>query len=507
MPAAVIFCRVSTAKQAARNESNLPTQQKRCEDWCKHESIPVLRIFVAEGESAYQSERPIFEECLDFIQQNKGHVSVMVVQDLSRFSRNIQTQAFSIDRLRKLGVRLVSCDEPSIDESPAGVLLAALMGGMAEFYSHSLSSRVRYRFMVNREAGRWLHMAPTGLRNESKTLVLDESAKLVRECFEMVSTGAYTSDYVRTLMTAAGLRTKKGKKLTRSAFSAMLKNKIYCGVIRHAGKEYVGNFPALVTPELWQRAQDAFAGRKKSAPKKPTNEQWPLRGFVRCANCGAKLTSGNVKGRSKTYPKYWCWAAGCVNPVNVSKEELEDDWLALLSLLEPTADALVNILPKMAAHNLPARLEAISERQRVQSARLSDKRALHHALIDAKLRGELDQNDFADTNQRYKAEIAEIEEAQKTLISESDTLRTLSADTERKLTNLLGTWKKAGLSVRQELQSSLFPDGLVYSESQRFLCTANESLQQALFAAILEEADVHGTELLEVGLNGRGERI
>ena len=143
----------------------------------------------------------------------------------------------------------------------------------------------------------------------------------------------------------------------------------------------------------------------------------------------------------------------------------------------------------------------------MQSARLADKRALHHALIDAKLRGELDQNDFADTNQRYKTEIAEIEAAQKTLISEADTLRTLSADNERQLTDLLGTRKKAGLSIRQELQSSLFPDGLVYSESQRFLCTANESLQQALFAAILEEATVHGTELLEVGLNGRGEWI
>jgi hypothetical protein len=64
-----------------------------------------------------------------------------------------------------------------------------------------------------------------------------------------------------------------------------------------------------------------------------------------------------------------------------------------------------------------------------------------------------------------------------------------------------------GLSVRQELQSSLFPDGLVYSESSRFLCTANESLQQALLATILEEADVRGTDIPEVVLNGRGERI
>jgi hypothetical protein len=103
MPAAVLFCRVSTQKQAARNESNLPTQQKRCEDWCKSESLPVIRVFVAEGESAWDTDRPVFEECLDFIQKNNGRVSVLCVQDISRFSRNIQQQAVAMAQLTKIG--------------------------------------------------------------------------------------------------------------------------------------------------------------------------------------------------------------------------------------------------------------------------------------------------------------------------------------------------------------------------------------------------------------------
>ena len=165
MSAAVIFCRVSTAKQAARNEANLPTQRKRCEDWCRSKELPVLRVFVAEGESAWDTTRPVFEECLDFIQKNKGRVTVLAVQDISRFSRNIQVQAVTLARLKKLGVNLVSVDEPMLDSSPVGLLTSTILGGISQFYSHSLSSRVRYRFQVNREQGRWLHMAPTGLRN------------------------------------------------------------------------------------------------------------------------------------------------------------------------------------------------------------------------------------------------------------------------------------------------------------------------------------------------------
>jgi hypothetical protein len=128
-----------------------------------------------------------------------------------------------------------------LDDSPVGLLTSTILGGISQFHSHSLSSRVRYRFQVNREQGRWLHIAPTGLRNEGKTVVLDNSTPMVRQCFEMVATGSYSSDHVRKLMTAAGLRTKKGKTLTRTAFSSMLKNKIYCGVIRHAGKEYAAS--------------------------------------------------------------------------------------------------------------------------------------------------------------------------------------------------------------------------------------------------------------------------
>ena len=135
MPAAIIFCRVSTAKQQQRNEANLPAQEKRCQDWCKANSLPVLRVFVAEGESAWETTRPVFEEALHFAQLNKGKVSHFVVQDVSRFSRNMETQAIAMARLKKIGVTFISCDEPSIDTSPVGRLMAGILGSMAEFYS------------------------------------------------------------------------------------------------------------------------------------------------------------------------------------------------------------------------------------------------------------------------------------------------------------------------------------------------------------------------------------
>lgn len=366
VPAAIIYCRVSTVKQAERNELNLPAQQKRCEDWCALQRIPVLRVFVAEGESAWKTDRPTLDEALDFIKQQKGKVTHFVVQDSTRFSRNVAGKALAERDLGKLGVKLVSVDEPMVDDSPMGKLAGTMATAFGEFYSHNLSSRVRYRFQLHREQGRWLHQAPLGYRNVqqngAKTLEPDASAPLVRQAFEMLTTGGHSSDHVRQLVTAAGLRTKKNRKLNRQTFSFMLKNPAYCGLILHKGKIYKGSFPAIVSEELWQSVQDALHGKRKAVPKKTVNESFPLRGFVKCGHCRAKLTSGNVRGRRKTYAKYWCWNKVCKHPVSVNREKIEADWLEFLERMQPAFDALVNVLPILANANAHKRIQDAEQR-------------------------------------------------------------------------------------------------------------------------------------------------
>jgi hypothetical protein len=114
-------------------------------------------------------------------------------------------------------VKLVSVDEPMLDDSPVGKLTATMLTALSQFYSDSLSSRVRYRFQVHREQGRYLHAAPLGYRNVKqngqKTLAFDDSAPPLKQAFEMMATGGYSSDAVRQFVTAGGLRTKKGHKL------------------------------------------------------------------------------------------------------------------------------------------------------------------------------------------------------------------------------------------------------------------------------------------------------
>ena len=508
MPAAIVYLRVSTKKQEQRNELNLPAQQKRCEDWCRSQGLPVLAVFTGHGESAWKTDRPTLDEAIDFIKKSKGAVTHFVVQDSTRFSRNSEVKAFACVMLRNLNVTLVSVDEPMLNDSPEGRLTGTLLTGMAEFYSHSLSSRVRYRFQVHREQGRYLHAAPLAYRNVqqngSKTLELDESAPLLRQCFEMIASGEHTSDNVRKLITAAGLRTKKGRKLTKQSFSYTLKNPVYCGQILHKGKTYKGSFPALVSEELWQQTQDALHGRKKSMPKKPTNEIYPLRGFVKCGYCDSKLTSGNVRGRSKNYVKYWCWNKECKHPVNVSKEKLEADWIDFLERMQPAFDALTKVIPLLAKAKVQTRLVDTEHRQRQLSTQLADKNALNVKLITAKLNGEIGQEDFDTMKAVLAKDIAEIEAAQRAVESEAATFAQLTADTTRQTVPAGALWASAAFNERQTVQSVLYPEGICYRTDIGFFTPVSNELEAMVFKGLIELAEHEETE--EV-LSGRDDWI
>lgn len=457
----------------------------------------MLRVFVAEGESAWETTRPLFEECLAWVQENRTRVTHFVVQDVSRFSRNMETQVVAMARLKRLGVKFISVDEPSIDSSPVGMMLAAVLGSVSQFYSHNLSSRVKNRFQYHREAGRWLHKAPLGYRNVQekglKSIALDDAAPLLKQAFEMIASGEHSSEEVRRMVTAAGLRTKTGRKLTKQTFSFTVKNPVYCGLIVHNTQTYKASFPALVSEELWQQAQDCLRGKRKAMPKKPTNEDFPLRGFVKCGYCNAKLTGAKPKGRSKTYPKYWCANKECSNRFSVRVEKIEADWLQYLEDLQPAFDALVNVLPVLGKANAKKRIENVEHRKRQLSNQLAEKQAVRVKLITAKLNGQLNQEDFDIMRDAVVKEIEEIQAAQRTLTAQHETFLHLTADTTRQDIPPRALWIAAPLSEKQTVQSVLFPQGICYRKDLGFFAPVTNELESAVFKMLIELAE-HGED-------------
>jgi len=70
-------------------------------------------------------------------------VTHLIVADLSRLARNVVDQGTTIVELKQLGISVVSVDEPITDDTAAGKLARNMLGAMNQFFSDSLSERVK----------------------------------------------------------------------------------------------------------------------------------------------------------------------------------------------------------------------------------------------------------------------------------------------------------------------------------------------------------------------------
>lgn len=141
---AVLYVRVSTDEQA-NGSQNLINQEQRCRDFCKREGLPVLAVFVDPGESARSVDRPEFQKMLAFCKKNRHEIGCVVVQDLSRFARNLMDQVQTTSDLMRVGVSVRSTYESNIDETAAGTLSANIFGTFNQYYSDALAEKMQGR--------------------------------------------------------------------------------------------------------------------------------------------------------------------------------------------------------------------------------------------------------------------------------------------------------------------------------------------------------------------------
>jgi len=336
MPGAVIYCRVSTKEQT--HNLSLPTQEQACRDYCQHQGFEVARVFIEEGESAKTEDRPQLKKLLTYCRENKKRIGFVVVYSLTRFARDKYSHFVVRAHLSKLDITLRSATEP-IDDSSSGKLMEGILASFSQF-DNDVRSRTVAGMKATIEKGRWPFPTPLGYcripdGQGRSTLALDtESAPLVKQAFELYATGAYEREQVLRIVTAAGLRTKRGKKLSSQRFCNMLRNPIYAGrlVVGQWQVDCPGAFERLVSADTFRQVEAILSGRRPTVkPRLRSHPDFPLRHFVSCGRCNRPLTGSWSRGRSKRYAYYHCAKHSCKAP-NIQKSEMEGKFVAFLRI-------------------------------------------------------------------------------------------------------------------------------------------------------------------------------
>lgn len=189
---------------------------------------------------------------------------LIIVWKLDRFARDRYDSAHYKATLRKNGVKVISATE-KISEGSEGILMEAVLEGMAEYYSAEPSEKVVRGLTENAYKCKFNGgTLPLGYTIDSEQYFQIEPlvAPAVLEAFKRYAEGASMSEIAEEMNTK-GLRSAFDGKIGVDIVTRMLKNRRYIGEFKYRDIIHPSGIPAIIPDELFDRVQRRMATNKK----------------------------------------------------------------------------------------------------------------------------------------------------------------------------------------------------------------------------------------------------
>ncbi len=292
----IAYYRKSTEAED-RQLLSLDSQEREALSLAEKHNLLITKTF-KESMSAKSAGRPLFNEMMKTIQSGKA--DRIVCWKLDRLARNFIDGGLIIDMLQNGVIKEIQTSE-GVHKQGDDVMLMAIKFGMANQYSRNLSVDVKRGNREKLSRGGWPNRAPLGFLNDkaTRTLIIDPArAKYIPRAFELYLTGSHGFKEISDTLYNEGFRTRTGKIANKSYIQRILSSIFYTGIMEREGKYYQGIHQPLISKETFEKAQDVMNGRSHPRPQRLF---FPLRGFMKCENCGCALTASLKKGHHYYY--------------------------------------------------------------------------------------------------------------------------------------------------------------------------------------------------------------
>ena len=159
---AVIYCRVSSKMQVEEGHG-LESQETRCREYATRKGFEVVETFFEKTVSGGSSVRPSFNAMLDYVRKSKIEGVVVIIDDISRFARDIEGHWALRRALKETGGTLES---PSITfgEDSDSVLIENLLASVSQHQRQKNGEQTKNRMRARVMNGYWVFHAPPGFR-------------------------------------------------------------------------------------------------------------------------------------------------------------------------------------------------------------------------------------------------------------------------------------------------------------------------------------------------------
>ena len=247
-----LYLRLSKDDEQQGESISIGTQRSILTDYCRKNDYEVFKIYVDDGYSGMNFNRPAFQEMLEDIRSEV--INMVITKDLSRLGRDyIMTGYYSEIYFPSLGIRYIALAD-DFDSLKGGNEIAPFKNILNDMYARDISKKVKNAKHQRAKQGLFIgSQTPYGYCTNSDSpnhLILDpEAAVVVRTIFSLAENGlgniAIANELkAQRIVTPSVYKYQKGdKRFTRYSSIAkanpydwcpatvgqMLNNRVYLG--------------------------------------------------------------------------------------------------------------------------------------------------------------------------------------------------------------------------------------------------------------------------------------
>ena len=462
------YCRVSTDSDVQLN--SLDNQLEYYENYIKSkENWTFVDGYIEEGITGTRADkRPSFMRMIKDAKLNK--FNLIITKDVSRFARDLEDSIHYIRDLKSSGVGVFFENQALNTFDPNSELVLNMLFNIAQEESKKISTSVKFGYRKAIDKGHVLGSSNiTGYRKDNcKLVIVLEEAKLVKRIFELYATGEYGFHKLAKKLYDAGFVNKKGRIYDKDSLKRMIQNPKYKGFYRARTYEILdyrtkkrkkndiedqiiykcedGSVPAIVSEELWDKANEILNVRTKGYEN---NNYWsggvkyPFSSKIYCKehNTNFQRSHGN---RRKNRPTWSCGlylqyrVLSCNSPI-IAEVDLYNIFHKIMDTIIPEKKHIIDNMLKI-YNSIDKSNEYDIELNELENQlkEVEDKKTL---ALDLVFSGEIKKEELKVQFKKYEADIEELNIKKGRLLNQINILNENQNNIE-----------KIGKSIQEEIE-------------------------------------------------------
>ena len=447
-----LYCRLSRDDEQEGLSGSIKNQQDILEKYAKENGFKNTRVFVDDGWSGTNFDRPAFNEIMKLGEE--GKIGTIIVKDHSRLGRNrLVVGSLMEEEFDRMGIRYIAIMD-NIDTEKGISDLVPMQDLFNEWHAKNTSDKVRKVFQSKGKSGKPLTTNPPfgymKSPDDKYQWIIDEpAAQIVKRIFKMCVSGMGPSQIANKLSadkvpTPTEYWISVGRKCNKppsvpyhwcpAMIANILKRQEYCGDtvnFRSTTKSFKNKkridrpesdwvifentHPAIIDRDTFALVQKIREGRHRQTR---TGNVSIFSGLVFCEDCGQKLYYQSGKKERRDPPHFMC-SSYSKNPDTCTSHYIGERTINQL-VLENMRRVFLNIQAyekefvkkQLECYNVDKKKELTAKRRELEKIkrRIAEIDKLIQCLYEDNVKGKLTDERFEALSNTYETEQKELKE-------------------------------------------------------------------------------------------------